>query len=205
MLQQMTESIEMNTVRAVTNARNTLDTGCTAIGDGGTRRNIASAIRDAVSQGLMTGPKIVAAGQIISESGGLADQRVPWGTLEDDTLLGMAADGPEAVRATVRRQIRSGVDWVKVSASGVPAYPWISARTQDLEYDEVLAAVEEAAKFGKNVHAHAHDRNGLNDAVRAGVISLHSGEYVDDQGLELMRDRGCVFVPMIGKGNLVWL
>jgi imidazolonepropionase-like amidohydrolase len=197
MLQQLTETIELNTVRAVTNARVILEMGCTAIGDGGTRGNIASAVRDAVTQGLIPGPKIVAAGQIISGSGGLMDQHAAWGKLEDDSLLGIAVDGPEAVRAVVRRQVRSGVDWIKVSASGVPAYPWINARTQDLGYEELAAAVQEAAKFGKFVHAHAHDRNGLRDAVRAGVISLHSGEYVDDEGLAMMRDRSCVFVPTI--------
>jgi len=197
MMQQMTETIELNTVRAALNAKQILETGCTAIGDGGTRSNIATAIRDAVAEGIIPGPKVIAAGQIISGSGGLADYWTPWGELHNETLLGVAVDGPDAVRATVRQQIRSGVDWVKVSASGVPAYPWIPATTQDLEFDELQSAVQEAAKFGKKVHAHAHDTNGLKDAVRAGVISLHSGEYVDDEGLELMRERGCVLVPTI--------
>jgi imidazolonepropionase-like amidohydrolase len=199
MLQQMTETIEMNTIRAVLNAKQILDTGCTAIGDGGSRGNIATAIRDAVAKQLIPGPKVVAAGQIISGTAGLVDYTTPWGKLHDETLLGVVVDGPAEVRETVREQVRSGVDWVKVSASGGPTRlrPWIPATTQDLEYDELLSAVQEAAKFGKNVHAHAHDTNGLKDAVRAGVISLHSGEYVDDEGLELMRERGCVFVPTI--------
>ncbi len=196
-LQQLTESLELNTIRAVQNAQLILQTGCTAIGDGGTRGHIAASIRDAVAEGLIPGPKVVAAGQIISGSGGLQDHTFVPGYYDDDAFLGTVVNGPLEVRTEVRKQVRGGVDWVKVSVSGVPGSRHISGHTQDLEYDEVLAAVQEAAKFGKTVHAHAHDPNGLKDAVRAGVISLHSGEFVDQEGLELMKARGAVFVPTI--------
>jgi imidazolonepropionase-like amidohydrolase len=196
-LQQMNETLEMNTVRAVESARTILATGCTAIGDGAARGNIAVAIRDGASRGLIAGPKVVAAGQMLSGSAGIGDHTAAWGALEHDAFLGVVVNGPHEVRAAVRRQVRAGVDWVKITASGTPGNPSIGGRTQDLGYDEIRAAVEEAAKFGKPVHAHAHDPRGVKDAVRAGVISVHSAEFVDDEGLELMKERACIFVPTV--------
>jgi imidazolonepropionase-like amidohydrolase len=199
-LQQMNETLEMNTVRAVDNARTILATGCTAIGDGAARGHIAVAIRDGVRRGIIAGPKVVAAGQMLSGSAGIGDHTAAWGALEHDAFLGVVVNGPHEVRAAVRRQVRAGVDWVKVTASGTPGNPSIGGRTQDLGYDEISAAVEEATKFGKPVHAHAHDPRGVKDAVRAGAISVHSAEFVDDEGLLLMKERGAVFVP-----TLAWL
>ena len=197
LLQQMTESLETNTLKAAESARVILETGCTAIGDGGTRGNIAVAIRDAVRKGLIPGPKVVAAGQMLSGSAGLQDHTMAWGYYDDVAFMGTVVNGPLEVRTAVRKQVRLGVDWVKVTASGVPGGFHIGAHTQDLELDELSAAVQEARKFGKTVHAHAHDPAGLKDAVRAGVISLHSGEFADEEGLELMKEHDCVFVPTI--------
>ena len=193
----MNETLETNTITAVESARLILEMGCTAIGDGAGRGNIAVAIRDAVTQGIIPGPKVVAAGQMLSGSGGIGDHTAAAGDLAQEAFLGTVVDGPQEMRAAVRKQIRRGVDWIKVTASGTPGNLWIGGRTRDLAYDEIQAAVEEAAKFGKPVHAHAHDAAGLKDAGRAGVISVHSGEFVDDEGLRLMKERGCVLVPTI--------
>lgn len=199
-LQQMTESLESNTLTAAANARHILEGGCTAIGDGACRGAIGSAIRDAVASGLIKGPKVVAAGQMISGSGGIGDHTAAWGLHENQSYLGVTANGVDEIRSVVRAQLRRGVDWVKVTASGTPGNTWIGGDVQDLNYQEMRAAVAEAAKFGKSVHAHAHDRQGIKDAVRAGVISIHSGEFADEVSLELMAKTGCVFVP-----TLSWL
>ena len=196
-LQQMNETVEFNTLGASWNANLILSKGCTAIGDGGTRGYIASAIRDGVNKGVIAGPKVVAAGQMISGAGGIGDHTSAWGLYENDSFLGVTANGAEEVRTIVRKQLRSGVDWVKVTASGTPGNGWINGETQDLSYTEIKAAVDEAAKHGKRVHAHAHDRRGIIDAVRAGVISIHSGEFVDDEGLELLAKTQCVFLPTV--------
>ncbi len=194
-LQQMNESLEFNTLKAAENAARILETGCTAVGDGACRGRIGTAVRDAVARGVIRGPKVVAAGQMLSGSGGIGDHSAAWGRHENETYLGVTVNGVEEVRAAVRRQVRAGVDWVKVTASGTPGNTWIDGDTQDLSFEEIDAAVREAAKFGKPVHAHAHDPNGIKDAVRAGVISLHSGEFADDEGLALMAEAGCVLVP----------
>jgi imidazolonepropionase-like amidohydrolase len=197
LLQQLNESLEMNTIKAIQSAKIILETGCTAIADGGSRGSIGIAVRDAVSQGLIPGPKVAAAGQIICGSAGIMDHTFTFGYVDDDVFLGTAVNGPQEVRTTVRKQVRQGVDYVKVAASGVPGSKTMDGKTQDLSYEEVLAAVQEASKFGKRVHAHAHDSSGIKDVIRSGVMSLHSGEFVDEEGLHLMKDMDCVFVPTI--------
>lgn len=197
MMQQMNESLEFNTIKAVENAHLILETGCTAIGDGGTRGHIASAIRDAVDAGVILGPKVVAAGPMLSGSGGIQDHTAAWGYYDADAYLGQVVNGPNEVRKAVRQQIRSGVDWVKVTASGLPGTPWIDGKTQDLSYEEIRAAVEEAAKFKKFVHAHAHDRAGIRASAQAGAISLHSGEFAREEDLQSLIETGCIFVPTI--------
>lgn len=194
---ELKESIELNTIRAALNARSILETGVTTIGDGGCRGYIGPAIRDAVELGLIPGPRVVAAGPILTGTAGLLDSMPVWARYESDAALGMVVDGPNEVRRAVRRQIKGGVDWIKVAASGVAGSPYSTAEFDDLSYEEILAAVQEAAKFGKKVHAHAHSRDGIKAAVRAGVLSLHSGEFADEEGLLLMREHGVIFSPTI--------
>lgn len=197
LLQQMNEPLEFNAIKAAENARTILETGCTAIGDGGCRGQIGVATRDAVARGVIPGPKIVAAAQMLCGSSGIQDHTAAWGYYDDTAFLGTVVNGPQEVRTAVRKQVRTGVDWVKVTASGTPGNAWIGGRTQDLNDEEIRTAVEEAAKFGKRVHAHAHDPQGLREAVEAGVVSLHSGEFADEEGLQLMKEKGCVFLATI--------
>ncbi|MBI3966193.1 MAG: amidohydrolase family protein [Chloroflexi bacterium] len=194
---ELEESVELNTIKATVNARRILETGVTAIGDGACRGNIGAAIRDGIKQGLIVGPKVVAAGPALCGDAGLLDSMPPWVKYESDVALGMVVNGVEEVRRAVRRQVKAGVDWIKVAASGVAGSKFTNAETQDLVYDEILAAVTEAAKFGKPVHAHAHDKQGVKDSIRAGVISLHSGEFIDDEGLSMLIDHDCIFSPTI--------
>ena len=191
------ESVELNALFAARNAARVLATGFTSIGDGGCRGFIGSAVRDAVRLGLIPGPDIVAAGPIICGVAGLLDGTAPWAEERNATSLGMIASGVESVRAAVRRQVKGGVDWIKVAASGVAGSPFSTAETDDLGFDEIQAAVSEAAKYEKLVHAHAHSRNGILAAVRSGAVSIHSAEYADEQCLDEMVARGTIFSPTI--------
>lgn len=194
---EMETSIELNTLKAARNAANILAMGVTTIGDGGCRGYIGPAIRDAVSQDVIPGPRVVSAGPILCGTGGLGDRLPLWLEYESDVALGMLVDGPSEVRAAVRKQIKGGVDWIKVSASGVAGSKYIDAHTEDLTYEELEAAVAEARKFGRRVHAHAHSREAIRACAELGVLSLHSGEFVDEDGLEVMRASGTVFSPTI--------
>jgi len=191
------ESVELNTLHAATNARAILEMGFTTIGDGGCRGFIGPAIRDGIMLGLVAGPRIVSAGPILCGPAGLLDGTPPWMRLNSDAALGTTVSGPESVRNEVRRQIKGGVDWIKVAASGVAGSPYSSAEIEDLDEEEIRVAVREAAKYKKLVHAHAHSRTGIRAAVEAGVISLHSGEFAGEEELLLMRERGVIFSPTI--------
>ena len=190
-------TLETNTIKAVANAKTIIETGCTAIGDGGCRGDIAAAVRDGVNEGTIPGPKMVAAAQMLCGSGGIVDPTFEFGYVDSDHFMGVVVNGPQEVRTEVRKQMRRGVNHVKVAASGGPGNVRLTGRQQDLSYEEIAAAVQEAAKFGKPVHAHAHDRQGIIDSARAGVISLHSGEFADEEGLQVMKETGCIFVPTI--------
>jgi imidazolonepropionase-like amidohydrolase len=191
------ESVELNALKAARNAAHILKTGFTAIGDGGCRGYIGPAIRDGVAQGVVPGPHIVAAGPILTGSAGLLDSMPVWIRMESDHALGMTVNGVDEVRRAVRSQIKGNVDWIKVSASGVAGSRFATAETEDLSADEILAAVTEARKYGRPVHAHAHSRAGVQASIDAGVLSLHSGEFVDAEVLTSMRDKGIIFSPTI--------
>ena len=117
--------------------------------------------------------------------------------MESDQALGMTVNGVDEVRRAVRAQVKGGVDWIKVSASGVAGSRFATAETEDLSADEIVAAVSEARKYGKPVHAHAHSREGVRACVEAGVLSLHSGEFVDEEILLMMREKGIIFSPTV--------
>jgi imidazolonepropionase-like amidohydrolase len=195
--QELAEPVELTAVKAAQNARAILDMGFTTIGDGGCRGLVGPAVRDAVAGGFVPGPRIIAAGQILCGTAGLLDGAPPWVRYESDASLARIVDGPEAVRRAVREQVKGGVDFVKVAASGVAGSPFSDAETDDLDEDEIRAAVTEAAKYRRWVHAHAHSISGIKAAVRAGVRSLHSGEFVDDEALDLLRARGTVVAATI--------
>jgi imidazolonepropionase-like amidohydrolase len=194
---EMEESVELTTVKATLNARAILETGFTTIGDGGCRGLIGPAIRDAVARGLIPGPRVVTAGAILCGAAGLMDSMPVWVRYESDVSLGRVVNGPEEVRRAVRDHVKGGVDFIKVAASGVAGSRWSDAETEDLDEDEMRAAVHEAARHRRWVHAHAHSREGIKAAIRAGVRSLHSGEFADDEGLEMMRERGVVVAATI--------
>jgi imidazolonepropionase-like amidohydrolase len=191
------ESVELNTLFAARNAARVLASGFTSIGDGGCRGFVAPAVRDAIRLGMTPGPDVVAAGPIICGVAGLLDGTAPWIEEANGTSLAMTANGADAVRAAVRRQVKGGVDWIKVAASGVAGSPFSTAQTDDLGFEEIQAAVAEAAKYGKLVHAHAHSRNGILAAVRGGAVSIHSAEYADEECLDAMAASGTLFSPTI--------
>lgn len=198
-LDQM-ESVELNTLRAAGNAAHVLACGFTTIGDGGCRGFIAPAIRDAIREGIIPGPDMTAAGPILCGLGGLLDNDPAWVQRDSSASLGMTVTGPQEARRAVGIQVKGGVDWIKVAASGVAGSRFNSSEHEDLNYEEIAAVVAEAAKFGKRVHAHAHSNNGVRASIDAGVVSMHCAEFADEQQLTEMRDKAIPFSP-----TLAWL
>jgi hypothetical protein len=105
--------------------------------------------------------------------------------------------GPDKVAEVVRAVIARGADVIKVGASERAGLARTDPRRPELSYEELRAAVAVAAEAGRWVAAHAHDRQGANAAVRAGVRSIEHGTYLDDETLALMRQQGTFFVPTL--------
>lgn len=180
-------SLEYNCVLAARNAKIVLEAGITSMRDIGCRGNLAVGVRDAVNNGLIPGPRIVASGNILTTTAGLADFYPPW--VVNNLGLGRVVNGEDEIRRAVREQIRAGVDNVKLEASGsVP--PFTGPRLPSMTVEEIRVACEEAHKRGKIVAAHAEHLDAVKNALRGGVDTIEHGEYLDQEAIDLFLEHG---------------
>ena len=154
------------------------------------------ALRDSVQKGLVPGPRMVAAGSCISVTGGHgdADQLAVDQALPRRPNL---ADTVDEVATVTRRDIKYGADWIKLMATGGVMDTLSDFRVQELSEAQMAKAVEVAHRANKKVMAHAHGTEGIKAAVRAGVDSIEHGSLLDDEGAQLMVQKGTWLVPTI--------
>ncbi len=169
-------------LRSARNARRSLECGVTTVRDCGSRGGIDFALRAASQQGLCLTPRLVLSGLIVCMTGGHGWQ------------FGHEADGPDAVRRAARAQIKAGADNVKLIASGGILSPGSEIGAPQFTVEEMRAAVEEARAAGKICCAHAHGATAIKNAVKAGVDSVEHGYLLDDEGIQLMLERGTYLV-----------
>ena len=194
--QALRYSLEFNTVWGVLNARTVLEAGFTTVRDAGCRGVLAMAVRDAVNAGLIPGPRILAAGQIISTSGGLVDFYSPWVSVEHG--LAALADGVDGMIRVARQLLKSGADLLKVEASGSrPGF--LPPRLPTMSEQEISAVVAEAHRRGKRVAAHAEHLDAVKNALRAGVDTIEHGEQFDDEVIELFHRTGATLVATLAN------
>src|SRR5690625_3933419 len=189
------QSIETSTINAVNNARKVLDAGYTTVRDVGTVGNVAVAIREAVEEGKVFGPRVVASGQIIFPTGGLGETLPPhWCSTHG---LGARVDGPDAMRAEVRRQIRLGVDNIKLAASGVEVGPYAWTWMTTFSEGEIAVAVEEAHRWGRTVAVHAQSYDSVKFSLRAGADTIEHGTRIDRDTAKLFAQGDSILVPTL--------
>ena len=181
-------------MRAAVDARAALDSGFTTLRDCGSAPGIA--LREAIDEGTIIGPRIVACGPLISSTGGHADlHELPLSMMARYERELVLADGPEGCRLAVRRVVRAGADWIKICVTGGNT----SLRTghHDVRFtsEELDALVDEAHRLGRRVAAHATGAAGVLAAVRAGVDSVEHGYFIDDDGIDELLRRGTWLVP----------
>ena len=157
------------------NLRRTLETGVTTVRDLGAANDMDYALRELVSTGRMTGPRIIAAGQGIS--------------------AGRGGPSPDAMRQLAEARIKAGSDWVKVYGSR-GSFQSVDT-TQTVTFDEMQAIVDAAHALGHKVAIHSYGASGVRDAVRAGADSVEHGIDIDDDTFAEMVRRGTVWVPTI--------
>lgn len=186
-------SDSLRTARAARDLVSLVAAGYTAVRDLGSA--IALGLRDAVNEGTIRGPRIVAAGPIISQTGGHADLHTypeAWVRSLNDGLL---ADGEDQVRLAVRRVARLNADVVKICTTGGVGSQFDSPHDAHYTAGEIRAAVTEAHRLGRRIAAHAQGADGVYEAVRQGIDTIEHGYYLDDRTVDAMAGSGVYFVP----------
>ena len=170
-------------MHASRNALATLHGGVTTVRDCGAPHLIDFALRRATEEGLCITPRLVLSGRALCMTGGHG-----W------HLLGYEVDGVDDMRRAARAQIKAGADNVKMIASGGILTPGTEIGAPQFTIEEMCAAVDEAHAAGKTSCAHAHGATAIKNAAKAGVDSIEHCYLIDDEGIELMLERGTYLV-----------
>lgn len=181
-------SVPRQTVKAVKNAKKTLMAGFTTVRNLGAKGYAVIGVRDGINDGEVPGPRIWAAGHSVSITGGHCDDN--FSPPEAKSISGGVADGPWAVRAKVRENIKYGANTIKVCATGGVFSKGTKVGVQQLTEEEMKAAVDEAHLRGLITAAHAHGASGIKAAIRAGVDSIEHCSFLDDEGIKLALKHG---------------
>ena len=179
--------------KSVKNARTTIMAGFTTVRDYGGQVTVS--LGHAVERGTVLGPRIVPSRNALGITGGHCDVTgYAPGILEQGPKDGVA-DGPWEVVEAVRYQIKHGAQVIKTCATAGVLSLEGPVGAQQYTYEELKAMVDEAARHGVKVAAHAHGTEGIKAAVRAGVASIEHGSMLDDEAIALMKERGTYLVP----------
>lgn len=192
-------------LRAADYGEKTLMAGFTTVRNLGDGYNETVALRNAITKGIQTGPRIYTAAKSIATTGGHADPsngmaksiRPDVGP-EDGVVNGVAE-----ARQAVRQRYQDGADVIKITATGGVLSVAKSGQNPQFMDDEVSAIVETANDYGMTVAVHAHGQEGMKRAIRAGVTSIEHGTYMDDEAIALMKEHGTYYVPTILAGAFV--
>lgn len=184
-------SIPRQTVVAVKNAEKTLMAGFTTVRDVGADGYSVIGVRDGINAGDIDGPRIFAVGNALGITGGHCDNN--FLPPEMQHKAGGVADGPWAVRAQVRENIKYGANAIKFCATGGVFSKGTKVGVQQYSLEEMQAIVDEAHRRNVTVAAHAHGTDGIKAAIVAGVDSVEHVSFLDDEGIELAKKFGTFF------------
>lgn len=176
--------------------RDTLDQGFTSARDCG---GIDAGFRLAVAEGLVPGPRLFVSGRILSQTGGHGDWRLPTETyppvFHEGGVASGVYDGVDAVRKGAREQLRQGVDFVKIMASGGAASPGDELEHSQYSLEEIQAITFEAESAGKYVAAHCYSDRGIKLCCKAGVRTIEHGNLLTETSAQAMKAAGAFLVP----------
>jgi imidazolonepropionase-like amidohydrolase len=177
------------------NAKITLEAGFTTVRNLGARDYSDIALRDAINDGDVIGPRIVASGPALGITGGHCDENLlpPVFHLQGDGV----ADGVEAVQHKVREVIKYGADVIKICATGGVLSKGDDPNASQYTLEEMKAIVADAHRLGRKVAAHAHGAEGVRWASEAGVDSIEHGHYMDDAAIATLKKNGTYLVPTL--------
>jgi imidazolonepropionase-like amidohydrolase len=189
-------------VRAHVYARRTLEAGFTTVRDLGSAEYIDVALRSAIEDGKLVGPRIVAATLAVGATGGHGDLVGFSPYLSFGGFSGIA-DGKDAIRKLIRTEIKHGADVIKLIATAGVLSEEESVGAPQYSLEEMRAAVEEAAMWGRKVAAHAHGTEGIKRAIAAGVASIEHASLIDDEGIRMAKERGTYLVADVYNDDYI--
>jgi imidazolonepropionase-like amidohydrolase len=177
------------------NARITLEAGFTTVRNVGAGGYSDVALRDAINEGDVPGPRMLVSGPALGITGGHCDNNLlPYEYHATD--LGVA-DGVEGVQHKVREVIKYGADVVKFCATGGVLSKGDDPQAAQYTLEEMKALVADAHRLGRKVAAHAHGSQGILWASEAGVDSIEHGSYINDEDIAMMKKNGTYLVPTL--------
>lgn len=172
-------------MRGLNHLQQHLKSGVVFVRDMNGRKKVEVGLRDAIREKIVIGPEYYVSGQCLTMTGGHGSN------------TGRECDGADDCMKAAREQLKRGVDFIKVMATGGVMSPGMNEDDTQLEEYEMAAAIREAHKAGKKTAVHAHGANGIINAVRAGIDSIEHGSYLNDGCIDLMLKNGTAYVPTL--------
>jgi imidazolonepropionase-like amidohydrolase len=197
-IEGMRRTVAERAIRATEHARTTLMAGFTTVRNLGASDFIDVGLRNAIRDAKVPGPRMLVSTYAIGATGGHCDGSAGFhfGLFGPETGITQGvANGPDAVRAAVRFNIKYGADVIKTCATGGVLSPTDDVDTPQLTQAELDALVDEAHSLRRKAAAHAHGATGIKRAIRAGIDSIEHGTFADDEALAMMKERGTYFIP----------
>ena len=173
----------LGALKAFKNARALLRAGVTTVRDLGANGVMVIEVGRAIEHGVVEGPRIIAAGRGITNTGGHGAE------------VGRVADGPDEVRRATREQIADGASVIKIFSTGGVLGEGAGPELSQYTVEETRAAVEEAHKAGLRITTHAHGAEGMRIATEAGVDSIEHATLLDQKTIRVIKDRDVALVP----------
>lgn len=195
-------SPQMMQMRSLHFAMKTLRAGFTTVRDVGSSPQEMYAMRDAIDDGWVDGPRIIAAGGV-GITGGHADISGVQPELMEFWTSPNICDGPFDCRRATRNAVKYGADLIKITSTGGVLTDRATGTGQQMEMDELREVVLAAKRMGRKVASHAHHEDGIVAALEAGVASIEHGSYTGPRAIRLFKETGAYLVPTLLAGKTV--
>jgi len=199
-LNRLQKTVAERALAASVTARITLMAGFTTVRDVGSFEFIDVGLRNAIANRVIPGPRMLVTVHALGATGGHCDEQDGFREglfgRESGPLDGVI-NGPDQARYAVRLDHKYGADMIKVCASGGVLSPTDDVDTPQLTQEELNAIVDEAHALRRKTAAHAHGAEAAKRAIRAGIDSIEHGSFLDDEALDMMKQRGTYLVPTL--------